>query len=69
MAAFNQLHNANASMASNAVVHTSLILDCSQPFPKHSRQNMHHRLMKQTLYKLQTVFKLSSTNSNTACMT
>ncbi len=44
MAAFNQLHNTNASMASNDVMHTSVELACSEPFPKHStgiRQTPH----------------------------
>ena len=50
----SKMHNADT--LSNDVTHTSVILACSKPFPKHSRHHMHHRLMKQTQYKLQIVF-------------
>ncbi len=49
----------NADVLSNDVMHISVILDCYEPVPKHSRgsgrHHMHHMLMKQTQYKLQIV--------------
>ncbi len=47
-------------MLSNNVMHTSLILDCSEPFQstakESGRHHIHLRLSKQTQHKLQIVF-------------
>ena len=43
-------------MLPNDVMQLSVILDCPDLFPWHSRHHMHHRVLRQTQHKLQIVY-------------